>query len=341
MRRIAVVGGGISGLTAAYELAQRARQGAPVEAVLFESTNRLGGIIETINEGGFTVECGPDGWVTAKPWLRELAVELGLADELISSNDHARRTWIFLNSSEAPPGKLVPIPEGFSMMVPASLDALDNSPLFTQDAIAAYRSEPRRAAQLRASAPAHDESVAEFTLRHFGPEVLDRVAAPLLSGVFGGDVRRLSVRAVMPAFVEMEREYGSLVLALQAQRSRASQQGLFTTLRPGLGRLIQRLEAEIPSHWIHRNYTVSGLRRNSQPHTPPWTLHTSTTGKHHGSDSFDAVFLATPLESTRRLVAQLDESAASLLPSESSSAVLVAFCYPDAARVPLPRGFGF
>src|SRR6185503_11092686 len=100
MRRIAIIGGGISGLTAAYELALQARGGAPVEAVLFESTQRLGGIVETVREGGFTVECGPDGWVSAKPWARELAIELGLADELIGSNDATRKTHIFLTTPD-------------------------------------------------------------------------------------------------------------------------------------------------------------------------------------------------------------------------------------------------
>src|SRR3569623_406845 len=98
MRRIAIIGGGISGLPAAYELARHARAGAPVAAVLFERTQRLGGSVETVREGGFTVEGGPDGWVSAKPWARELAIELGLADELIPSNDANRRTRILLSS---------------------------------------------------------------------------------------------------------------------------------------------------------------------------------------------------------------------------------------------------
>src|ERR1019366_6699074 len=220
MRRIAIIGGGIAGLTAAYEIACQSRAGAPVEAVLFESSNRLGGVIETVCEGGFTVECGPDGWVSAKPWARELAIQLGLADDLIPSNDASRKTWILLDkhllgTPADPAGRLVPMPDGFNMMVPRDLNALDHSPLFSDAAIAAYRAEPARAAELRAAAPPQDESVADFTLRHFGPEDLDRVAAPLLSGVFGGDVRRLSVRAVMPAFVAMEREHGSLIVALQ------------------------------------------------------------------------------------------------------------------------------
>ena len=340
MKRIAVIGGGIAGLTAAYELAQQARTGAPVEAVLFESSARLGGLVETVREGGFTVEAGPDGWVSAKPWARDLAIELGLADELIPSNDAARKTWILLSTPENPAGRLVPMPDGFHMMVPTDLEALQGSPLFTAAAIAAYRAEPARAAELRAAAPAHDESVAAFTLRHFGPEVLDRIAAPLLSGVFGGDVRRLSVRAVMPQFVAMEREHGSLIAALQATETRERTSSIFTTLRSGLGTLADRLTAAIPPHWIRRNTAVTALQSPSAPSSPAWTVLTKT-GKHRGSETFDAVFLATPLDVTRRLLAPLDAHSADLLPTESSSAVLIAFAYADAARVPVPPGFGF
>ncbi len=340
MYRVAIVGGGIAGLTAAYELAQQAHAGVPVEAVLFEASTRLGGLIETVREGGFTVETGPDGWVSAKPWARELAVELGLADELISSNDAQRQTWILLATPENPAGRLVPLPSGFNMMVPSDLAALEGSPLLTQAAIAAYRAEPARAAELRASAPVHDESVADFTLRHFGPEVLARVAAPLLSGVFGGDVRRLSVRAAMPAFVAMEREHGSLIAALQ--RSTSNEQptnGIFTTLRSGLGALVDRLVAAIPAHWIRRNTAVTAIQIGKSD-SPPWTILTKH-GKHYGSETFDAILLATPLDAARQLLTPLSNTAAELLPTESSSAVLVAFCYDDASRVPLPPGFGF
>src|ERR1019366_9216032 len=154
-------------------------------------------------------------------------------------------------------GRLVPMPDGFNLMVPTDLAALDNSPLFTPAAIAAYRAEPARAAELLATIPTHDESVADFTLRHFGPEVLSRVAAPLLSGVFGGDVRTLSVRAVMPNFVQMERQHGSLIAALQ--RTTNNQQPatpIFTPLRSGLGTLIDRLVAAIPPQWLRLNTTV-------------------------------------------------------------------------------------
>lgn len=346
MKRIAILGGGIAGLAAAYELAQLARSGAQVEAVLFESSGRLGGVIETVREGGFTVECGPDGWVSAKPWARELAVELGLESELIASNDATRKTHIFLTTPQNPSGSLVPMPDGFHMMVPTNLDVLDQSPLFTPAAIAAYRAEPARAAELIASVPAADESVADFVLRHFGPEVLARVAAPLLSGVFGGDVRTLSVRAVMPAFVQMEREHGSLITALQSAartptRNRPTTTSIFTSLRSGLGSLSDRLAAAIPSHWLRLHTAALAIQPASSAAAPPWTVLTRTTGKQHGSETFDAVLVATPLDATRQFLAPIDSAAAQLLPAESSSAVLVAFAYDDASRLPLLPGFGF
>jgi oxygen-dependent protoporphyrinogen oxidase len=353
MRRIAIIGGGIAGLTAAYELARLAREGAQLETVLFESSSRFGGLIETVREGGFTVEAGPDGWVSAKPWARDLAIELGLESELISSNDATRRTHIFLSTPSHPSGRLVPMPDGLNMMVPTDLDALDGSPLFTPAAIAAYRSEPARAAELLASIPSDDESVADFTLRHFGREVLDRVAAPLLSGVFGGDVHTLSARATLPAFVQMERTHGSLIAALKRTMDNEERStAVFTTLRSGLGALIDRLVAAIPPHLLRLHTTVTAIELNSQlavqssqladkTGLPPWTVRTSTTGKHTASESFDAVLLATPLDVTRTLLAPLDSTAALLLPTESSSAVLVAFAYTDATCVPLPPGFGF
>src|ERR1019366_9097106 len=141
MRRIAIIGGGIAGLTAACELARLARSGAPVEAVLFESSHHFGGLIETVREGGFTVECGPDGWVSAKPWAAELATELGLAGELIPSNDATRRTHIFLTTPSQPSGRRVPTPEGLNVMVPTTLDALEGSQLFGGPAVAAYPPE--------------------------------------------------------------------------------------------------------------------------------------------------------------------------------------------------------
>ena len=326
MKRIAIVGGGIAGVAAAYEIAKRRRAGAAVEAVLFESSLRLGGIVETVREAGFTIEGGPDGWVTEKPWARELAEELGLGGELVPSNDATRKTYVVVDS------KLVAMPDGMRLMVPADLGALDRSELFSDAAKAAYREESARAEELRAAAPETDESVAEFVRRHFGDEVLEKVGAPLLSGVFGGDVRRLSVRAVMAPFVGMEREYGSLIKGLSAGRDRGGKKAgsLFTTLRSGLGTLIDAMVATIPAEWIRLFRPVAAVRRCAAG----WEVQSGT-----GWESFDALMLAVPVDVAARLLRETDERAAELMEIEGSSAVVVGFGFEKGFA--LPQGFGF
>ena len=214
-----------------------------VECTLFEASDRLGGIVETVRREGFVIECGPDSWVTEKPWARELAVELGLEDQIIASNDHWRRTYVQQGGERL--AQLVPIPDGMRMMVPAKWGPLLESPLFSWQARLAYLREPKRAAELKASAPDHDESVADFVRRHFGEEVARTIAGPLLAAVFGGDIAQLSVRAVMPAFVRMEAEEGSLIQAVQ-RRAQQPPQAIFTTLAGGLETLIERMVSKLP-----------------------------------------------------------------------------------------------
>src|SRR3984893_4064293 len=322
MKRIAIIGGGIAGITAAYELARLARDGAQVEATLFEASSRLGGIVETTREGGFVIECGPDGWVTEKPWAREIAGELGQADELISSTDATRRTYILKGNT------LQAIPDGLRMMIPASLESLaglGQSPLFSASAIQAYRDELARADELKATAPVTDETIADLVGRHFGAEVVETIAAPLLSGVFGGDVAALSVRAVMAPFVAMEREHGSLIAALSARtaanaskRSDAvteAQPAIFTSLRSGTATLIDRMVAAIPPAWIHRNTSIVEVSPwSTGPKSTRWTVHRSPggqgNGEAHGSnhapathpEQFDVLMIATPVDVTSALL---------------------------------------
>jgi len=331
MNRIAIVGGGISGLVAAYELERARLAGAPIDWQLYEAGDRLGGIIETSRvdspHGEFILEGGPDGWVSEKPWARDLAIELGLEDQLISSNDATRKTWILFD------GQLLPIPDRMRLMVPEDLSALENSLLFSAEARRAYADELSSASQLQHNAPHEDESVASFIRRHFDHEVLHKLAAPLLSGVFGGDVETLSVRAVMPQFVAMEREYGSLIAALQAKaatRGDEPQQSIFTSLRYGLGSLIAALIAKLPPEHLHLRSDVRECSRES------------VRGCTNRYMLFDRLILATPLDITRRLLQPLDYAAAALLPKEASSAILTAFVWPaeTTSAFTLPQGFG-
>jgi oxygen-dependent protoporphyrinogen oxidase len=326
MKRVAVVGGGVAGMAAAYELARLARDGVAVQGVVFEASTRLGGIVETVREGGFVIECGPDGWVTEKPWARELAEELGLGDEVMGSKDAGRKTYVLIDKM------LQEMPDGMRMMVPGDLEALDASELFSAEAKQAYHDEPGRAEELRTGAPDSDESVAEFVRRHFGDEVLLKIGAPLLSGVFGGDVARLSVRAVMAPFVAMEREHGSLITALQLRTRGTRSDSIFTSLRSGMGTLVDRMIAAIPEDWIRLASEVSFVSFEDEG----WLLGTA-----RGVERFDAVMMAAPVDVARKLLEPIDERAAQLMEMDASSAVLVGFGFPDAAKLAVPAGFGF
>ena len=324
MTHTIIIGGGIAGLTAAWQLAQL---NPKADVTLYEATNRLGGIVETVHRQGFTIELGPDSWVTEKPWAAQLAHDLGLGDELIPSNDATRVTWILRHA------KLEAMPDGMRLMVPTDLSLL-RKPLFSDEAIRSYQSEPSRAEALRASAPNYDESIASFVDRHFGPEVLETIAAPLLSGVFGGDVHTLSVRSVMPQFVHMERTHGSLIAALQQRPP--SPNSIFTTLRTGTQTLSDRMGAQLPR-------TGSASTPRSPPLTQTgqtWTLTVPHPSQPHRDEwdqttTYDHLILATPAHITTQLLPALTP----YLPSESSSAILAVFAFHE--HFPLPPGFGF
>lgn len=333
-KRIAIIGGGISGLTAAYVL-ERDYVGA-CDVTLFEASSRLGGIIETVRTDGFTIECGPDSWVTEKPWAEQLVRELGLGNELLPSNDHERRTYIARGRS------LTPLPDGMRMMVPTDLSVVRSSSLFTETAKQAYAAELSRAAELRNTALLHrgsdaDESIAAFVRRHFGEEVVQTVAGPLLAGVFGGDIEKLSARALLGPFVTLEAQYGSLIAGLE-QSSRTSSTPVFTTLESGLGVLVDRLVERLPSASIRLSAPVLALH----PLAVGWAIETAS-----GREPFDRVLIATSLDATRGLLASLPlpeaKRAAALLPADAASGLVVALGFRSQSQpVPaIPQGFGF
>jgi oxygen-dependent protoporphyrinogen oxidase len=332
-KRIAIVGGGISGLTAAYVLHRDYPD--TCEFTLFEAASRLGGIIETVRSDGFTIECGPDSWVTEKPWAEQLVRELGLAHELLPSNDRERRTYIARNEA------LIPLPDAMRMMVPTDLNAVLTSPLFTEASRQAYIWEPSRAAELREAALLNrgidaDESVGTFVRRHFGDEVVETVARPLLAGVFGGDIDKLSARALLAPFVTLEAEHGSLIGGLQ-QRGRTSERPVFTTLESGLGTLVDRLLQTLPPNSVRLSSPVLTLDSLSGG----WAVDTA-----NGRECFDCILLATPLDATRQLLASVRmaeaQRAAALLPADATSGLVVALGYKARTTLALtvPEGFG-
>src|SRR5579863_9214949 len=256
MKRIAIIGGGISGLSAAFTLEKQRRAGASLEYVVYESTPRLGGVLVTERVDGCLVEAGPDSFLTEKPWASDLCRELGLSDELIGSNDADRKTYIVAK------GRLALIPDGLMFMVPTKIMPTVMSPLFsvrTKLRMAGEWFHPPR----RADA---DETVAAFVERHYGPEMVDRLADPLLSGVYGGEASQLSVRAVLPRFAEMEASHGSLGRAMLAARKRMPQSSkapprpLFTSLKDGMQQLVDAVLSRLPSSALRTNTPVQAIQ---------------------------------------------------------------------------------
>src|SRR4051794_14657526 len=181
MKRIAIVGGGVAGLSAAYTLERERLRGADVGYTLYESSARLGGVVCTEYVDGCLIEAGPDSFLTEKPWAGDLCRAVGLGEALIGSNDASRKTYILKK------GRLVPLPDGLMFMVPTRIRATLFSPLFS------FRTKLRMAWEWfhRRRSNEDDESVASFVARHYGSEVVEYLADPLLTGVYGGDATSL------------------------------------------------------------------------------------------------------------------------------------------------------
>ncbi len=330
MKRIAIIGGGISGLSAAFYLQKARAAGADLEYVLFESGQRLGGSMYSDRVEGCLVEAGPDSFLTEKPWALSLCKELGIADQLIGSNDAQRKTYIVVN------GRLVVMPDGLMFMVPTQLVPTALSPLFswsTKLRMARELLHPPRPMQT-------DETVAQLVERHFGAEVVDRLADPLLSGVYGGDAGKLSARAVLPRFVEMEEKYGSLSRAMLAAHKKMMAtrkeppRPLFTSLQDGMQQMVDTVAARLDPEATRLRTHILRV----YPEDSGWRVSIEMNGE----ERFDAVLLATPANIAGTLLDGVDRDLArNLLDITYSSSVTVTLgYYMDQLKV-LPSGFGF
>jgi oxygen-dependent protoporphyrinogen oxidase len=326
MKRIAIIGGGISGLSAAFALEEHRRAGIPLEYVLFESSPQLGGVLRTEQVDGCVVEAGPDSFLTEKPWAADLCRQLGLADQLIGSNDAERKTYILVG------GRLVPIPDGLMFMVPTKILPVVFSPLFSFGTKLRMAREWFYKPQSRP-----DESVAAMVERHYGAEVVDLLTDPLLAGVYGGDASHLGMRAVLPRFAEMEAKYGSLSKAmLAARRKMATASGvakpLFTSLKNGMQEMADVILARLLANSIRSGTKVEAVR----PQADGWQI--ITGGK---AERFDAVVLALSAQACSALLVDAPNLASELGGIAYSSSITVTLGYEQSVRAVLPPGFGF
>jgi oxygen-dependent protoporphyrinogen oxidase len=333
--RIAIIGGGITGLAAAYETEKARAAGAPVEYMLYEARPCLGGSLASEIVNGAVLERGPDSFLTEKPAAAELCRELGLGADLLPSNDAARKTYIVVRN------RLVEMPDGLMFLVPTKLIPTALTRLF------GFRTKVRMALELlhppRPSG--HDESVAALVERHFGQEAVDRLADPLLSGIYGGEAAQLSAQTVLSRMVDMETKYGSLTRGMLAAHnkmkaaaknsSKTQNRGaaIFTALRGGMSELVDAITARLDPASVRTATPVSAIKKTNGG----WSVEVG--GVHEG---FDALIMAASAWQAGALLAAVDPMLGSDLSSiPYSSSITLNLIYDEASIGQLPEGFGF
>ncbi len=325
--RVAVVGGGITGLAAAWALAQPSGDGT-VDVTLVEAAPRLGGKILTEHVGPFLIEGGPDALLTLKPAAVEFARELGLQEHLVGPQEPGGAFVLYR-------GRLQPIPDGLTSLIPQRLGPFLRSRLFSPLEKARFALD----LIMPPSRNGADESLGSFVRRRLGEAAVDRLAAPLLAGIHAGDVDRLSLRATFPQLAEAERRHGSLTAAVLARRRAVPVRTvpplpMFMTLRGGLGALVGAVARAIPQHSLRTSAQVRQITRNASDY-----LITLADGEEL---TVDAIVLTVPATAAGRLLEGMNDEAAAILPSipyVSAAAVVLGFRRADVSHPLLGHGY--
>jgi len=339
VKRIVIIGGGISGLAAAFFAREEiARRRLPAQLLLLEQQPRLGGLIETTYCDDFLIEGGPDSFITDKPWALSLARQLGLEPYMVATQEQNRRAYVVRG------GRLVEIPPGFLLLGPARLGPLLASPILSP------LGKLRAGCDLllpRGWAGA-DESVASFVMRRFGREALERLAQPLVSAIYGVEPERLSLKATFPRFRELEQTYRSVILGLGAlARARSNRVGdvsgarlgLFVSFQRGMATMVEALARAVADCARLNARAVALVPRGNRWEIELDPLAEAGAGQRIAAD---AVVIATPAYEAARLLKAHAPRAAQLLDQiEYGRAALVTFAY-RAADTPIAlRGSGF
>lgn len=293
-RRVAVVGGGISGLAAAHRLLEL---DPTAELTLWEAGDRLGGVLETIRQDGFLIERSADNFVTNVPWGIDLCRRLGLADQLLTTDPRFRQALVVRD------GRLLPVPQGFALMAPTRIGPMLATGILSPWGKLRMLGElfvpPRQSTA--------DESLASFVRRRFGRELFDRLVQPLVGGIYTADPEQLSLAATMPRFQQMERRSGSLIVdALQAaaepsgaeHSARGARYSLFVAPREGMASLTAALAARLPAGAARLGAPIERIERDGAR----WRV-APARGE---AQTCDAVIVAAPAPVAARLLATVD-----------------------------------
>jgi len=305
--RITIIGGGIAGLAAAYAASREGHE------VSLAEPGRLGGLMRTEQIDGWTVECGADSWIRAKPWLRDLASDIGLGAEVIPCNERLRQTYVLKG------GRLLPLPKGMRMIAPAEFHSVFRSHLLS------LKTKMRMVREVCFQPPGPgDRSVAEFVHDHFGDEAVEILAEPLFAGVYGGSPESLGAAGAMPKMFEYEQKYGSLIRGVRSERD--SEGPRFESMRGGMGQLVDGLLKAMSGRITILRAKAEIVKRTRARVGGDWI-------------ETDRIVLACGALEAARL---LQGEAGGLLGRiDYSSATIVALGYRTSEIPALPVGFGF
>ena len=335
MNRVAIIGGGVAGLAAAHRVVELAKENSlNIDLTLLEASPRLGGSIATEKIGDFLVEAGADSFITEKPWALRLCERLGLSSRLVSTQAAYQKIYVVNR------GKLVPLPIGFFLIAPTRFWPFVYSPLFS------WPGKLRIAAEivLPRGRNDQDESLGSFVRRRFGAETLERVAQPLIGGIYASDPDQLSLTATMPRYKEMERSKRSIIRAMWSeQRRRArSESGsgarwsLFVTLAGGMQELIDSIVQRIPKSAMRLDSPATHLSHDREKKS--WRIAVGNSE----SITADAVVIATPAFQAAKILEPIASDAAAELKQiayASTSTVSLGYGRKDFPRP--PDSFGF
>ncbi len=337
---VVVIGGGISGLAAAHRLVERNRQSKnPPEVLLIEASSRLGGIIRTERRDGFLLESGPDSFISEKPAAVALAKRIGLTSRLIETSEAHRRSFIVRK------GRLHAVPEGFQLLAPSRFWPFATTPIFSLVGKARMALDlilPRRMAVNGND----DESLAQFVRRRLGQQALERMAQPMVGGIYTADPENLSLRATMPRFLEMEREHRSVIRAMWKQRRKlreseskstsGARYSLFLSFDEGMRTLVDGITTQLNGVSVRLSTRVESLAFDDA--TKRWKVGVSA----EETIPADAICLALPAYASAKLLRQTDALLAGELeaiPYASTATINLAY-----KRADIPHaldGFGF
>ena len=339
MKRIVIIGGGITGLAAAHRIIERSKGTAPqFDVTVLEASSRLGGTIQTEHRDEFLLEHGPDSFISEKPEALELVKRIGLESQLIETNKEHRRSFIVRN------GRLRPVPAGFQLLGPSRLWPFVTSDVFS------WTGKARMALDLllpRGNANENiDESLAQFVRRRLGREALERMAQPMVAGIYTADPERLSLRATMPRFLEMERTDRSVILGMlkragtqndaETNATSGARYSLFLSFDRGMQTLVDELSLRLPRASVQLNAKVASLRLDRS--SGGWLV-TTELGV---SIRADAVCIALPTYAAAQLLQETDSKLSEELKSISyASTATVNLAYYRGDIPHSLEGFGF